>query len=61
MRQTITGGSQQLQVRVQDLERQNKALGSKVTDLQRRLERLETTAHPLNVRLVRAHAATQVA
>ncbi len=60
MRQTNTGGSQ-LQVRVQDLERENEALGSKLTELQRRLQRLETVAHPLSVRLSRAQIATPVA
>ncbi len=60
MRQTNTGGSQ-LQVRVQHLERENKALGSKVTELQRQLQRLEIVAHPLSVRLSDAQAATRVA
>ena len=53
MTQTIVGGGGQLVVRVRDLERKNKALDAKVSELQRQLRHLEASAHPLNVRLAR--------
>jgi len=53
MTQTIVGGNEQIDVRVRDLERKNKALDAKVIELQRQLRHLEATAHPLNVRLAR--------
>jgi hypothetical protein len=51
---TIVGGNEKLVVRVRDLERENKALDAKVTELQRQLQHLEANAHPLNVRISRA-------
>jgi chaperonin cofactor prefoldin len=54
MTRTIVGGSEKLDVRVQNLEHENKVLGAKVTELQRQLQTLETNAYPLNARLVRA-------
>jgi cell division protein FtsB len=44
--QTIGGGNEQLVVRVRDLERRNKALDAKVTELHRQVHELEATAHP---------------
>jgi chaperonin cofactor prefoldin len=52
--QTIVGGNEQLVVRVRDLERRNKALDAKVTELQKQVRTLESSAHPLNVRISRA-------
>ncbi|MBA3716901.1 MAG: hypothetical protein H0W87_01565 [Actinobacteria bacterium] len=54
MTRTIVGGGEQLNVRVRDLERQNKALDAKVSELQRQLRQLEASAHPLNIRLSRS-------
>lgn len=54
MTRTIVGGSEQLVVRVRNLERENKGLEAKVTELQERLQTLETSAYPLNIRLARA-------
>jgi hypothetical protein len=54
MTRTIVGGSEKLVVRVRNLEHENKVLGAKVTELQRQLQTLESSAYPLNTRLVRA-------
>jgi chaperonin cofactor prefoldin len=47
MRQTTKSGSEQLRIRIRALEREN-------AELQRRLQRLETTARPLQARLAGA-------
>jgi hypothetical protein len=54
--QTIVGGNEQLVVRVRDLERRNKALDAKVTELHRQVHELEATAHPECSSLARAAA-----
>jgi chromosome segregation ATPase len=56
MRQTTKVGSEQLRIRVRDLEREKAELVGEVAELQRQLRRLEETARPLNSRLVGAAA-----
>jgi prefoldin subunit 5 len=56
MTQTIVGGSGQLVVRVRDLERENRALDAKVSELQQQLRLLEASARPLNLRLAQQPA-----
>ena len=51
MKERLVSGSEHLTVRVRDLERDNKALGTKVAELQRQLHALQTAARPLGVRL----------
>jgi hypothetical protein len=45
-----------ISTRLRRLERENQTLGARVVELQRQIERMETSARPLNVRLARATA-----
>jgi len=54
MTRTIVGGSGSWSFAYGISNTENKVLGAKVTELQRQLQTLESSAYPLNTRLVRA-------